>query len=125
MSFDLAIWKRSPTTKTAMVVQVYEAICNGQSHPATAAFDVAEFESALISEFGNYQNEPDMFDCIIHSVGSASDGSNCWLIISCAHSNSAEVSSRLLPLALQRDLMVYDPQRQAVWGNKRPPKSSP
>jgi hypothetical protein len=125
MSFDLAIWKRSPTTKTAMIVQVYEAICEDQPHPATGAFDVAEFESALISEFGNYKKEPDAFDCLIHSGGSACDGSNCWIIVCCAHPMAAEVESRLIPLALQRELMVYNPQRQSIFGNKRPPKSSP
>src|SRR5688572_16219642 len=122
MSFDLAIWKRSATTKTAMLAEVYGAICNGQTaHPAMGTFDLPELERALKAEFGNYSKEPDMFDCPIHCERGASD-SGTWLIVQCQHSESEEVKSRVIPIALERGLLVYDPQRQAVWGNQRPPK---
>ena len=122
MSFDLAIWKRSPTAKTAMLAEVYGVICDGQTiHPAIAPFDLSDLEAALRSEFGDYTKEPEMFDCPIHCDRGESE-SGTWLIVQCGHSDAAEVSSRVVPIALERGLMVYDPQRQAVWGNKRPPK---
>jgi len=123
MSFDLAIWKRSATTKTAMLAEVYAAICDGQTaHPAITTFDLAELEAALKAEFGDYTKEPDMFGCPIQCERGASD-SGSWLIAHCEHSAAGDVSSRVIPIALDRGLLVYDPQRQTVWGNKRPPKN--
>ena len=122
MSFDLAIWKRSATTKTAMLAEVYEAICNGRTdHPAMREFDLPALERALQAEFGDYTKDPEMLDCPINCYRGVSD-SGCWLTVHCSHSVAADVLSRVIPIALSQGLLVFDPQRQAVYGNKRPQK---
>ena len=120
MSFDLAIWKRSETTKTAMLLDVYREICEGRaSHPAIATFNLALLETALKAEFGDYDREPDMFDCPINCDRGVSD-SGCWLVVHCSHPTAQNVLSRIVPISTSQGLLVFDPQRQAVYGNKRP-----
>lgn len=123
MSFDLAIWKRSATTRTAMLAEAYNAICAGGDHPAMAPFELHPLERALEAEFGDYKNT---LDSIIVCETGTTPAAN-WLIIQCAHSNSELVAEKVVPIALKLGLLVYDPQRQAVWGNKRPekPKKKP
>lgn len=118
MSFDLAIWKRSENTKTAMLAEAYTAICKGDDHPAIAPFDLNVLEKALKTEFGDYTNTVE--GPIVCETGSSIRAN--WLIVQCAHSLAVSVLAKVIPIALAQGLLVYDPQRQAVWGNRRPPK---
>ncbi len=120
MSFDFAIWRRSPTTKTAMLAEVYESIRQGRDHPAMATFDLPAFEEALRDEFGAAAFETD--GLLLFASGSSPNAN--WAIVECAHSVANEVAMRLIPVALAHELLVYDPQGKGVWGNKRPPKVS-
>ena len=118
MSYDFAIWKRSATTKTAMLEETYFAICAGHDHPAMAPFDLPALERAIKAEFGDYTAS---VEGPIVCEASGTSAAN-WLIVSCAHSVSEVIFSRLAPIALEQGLLVYDPQRGGVWGNKRPTK---
>jgi hypothetical protein len=114
----LAIWKRSETTKTAMLAEVYDAICEGRDHPAMAPFDLAALERALKDEFGDYENH--VVGSVVCETGSTATAS--WLVVRCAASMAQSVVAKVVPVAIALDLLVYDPQRRCVWGNKRPPK---
>ena len=118
MSYDFAIWKRSETAKTAMLAEAYKCICNGGSHWAMAPFDLAALEGALKREFGAYTTAtPGEVLC---ESGTA-DGAS-WLVVQCSHSAAASVAPRVASIALSQGLLVYDPQRNVVFGNKRPDK---
>ncbi len=120
MSYDLAIWKRSETTKTAMVAEAYKCICDGHSHPAMAPFDLVALASALEHEFGDHTGASE--GEILSETGTV-DGASC-LVVHCAHSAAASISPRVAAIALSQGLLVYDPQRDVVFGNKRPPKKA-
>src|SRR5262249_16063125 len=111
MSFDLAIWKRSATTKTAMLAEAYNAICDGRDHQGRGPFDLSRVERALEGEFVDYKNS---LDSIILCETGTTPAAN-WLIVQCAHSKSELVAEKVVPIALKLDLLVYDPQREAVW----------
>ena len=115
MSYDYVIWKRAPGIKTAMLADVYQSICEGKDHPAMAPFDTAVVERDLISEFGDVNNDPD--GPFLYGVdrGSVSP----WLTINVGYSQVEAVTDKLARLAIQHGLMLYDPQRDVVWGNKR------
>ena len=53
MSYDFAIWRRSERTKTAMLADAYDAICDGSDHPAMAPFELGALERALREQFGD------------------------------------------------------------------------
>jgi hypothetical protein len=118
MSYDLAIWKRSETTKTAMLAEAFKCICDGGSHRAMAPFDLAALESALKREFGDYSTATE--GEILCESGTAQGVG--WLVVHCAHSAAASISQRVASIALSQGLLVYDPQRTVVFGNKRPSK---
>lgn len=120
MSYDFAIWKRSAETKTAMLAEAYASICDGDCHSAMAHFELQSLEQAVKAEFGDYTVEVD--GPIICASGSTQTAS--WMIVHCSHSAATDISSRLVPIALALGLLVYDPQRSCVWGNKRPSKPS-
>ena len=118
MSYRLAIWKRSETTKTAMLDEAYNAIRDGGDHPAMAPFDLAALERALTDEFGDYKNTAG--SAIACETGNTTAAA--WLIVQCARSAAESVTAKVTPIACGQGLLVYDPQREVVWGNKRPPK---
>jgi hypothetical protein len=115
--YRYAIWKRSATTKTAMLESCYEAITRGETHDAMDVFDAREIDDEIRKEFQVDLGGP------ARAVGMEllESSSVAWLLVSCHAVLAPEVSSYIVPLALQRELMVYDPQRGAVWGNRRPP----
>lgn len=119
MSYDLAIWKRSEMTKTAMLAEAYAAICEGNDHPALTRFKLGALETALKAEFGDYETDAD--GPFLAETGDTEVAN--WMILQCNHSQAAEVLEKVIPIALAQDLLVYDPQRGSVWGNKRPAKA--
>ncbi len=118
MNSTLAIWRRSETTKTAMLAEAYNAICEGSDHPAMAPFDLAALERALKDAFGDYENN--LVGSVVCETGSTAAAN--WLVVRCAASMAQSVAAKVVPIALGLDLLVYDPKRQCVWGNKRSPK---
>lgn len=103
MSYDLAIWKRSATTKTAMLAEAYKCICDGGSPSAMAPFDLAALESALKHEFGDYSTATE--GEILCESGTAQGVG--WLVVHCAHSAAASISQRVASIALSQGLLVY------------------
>ncbi len=115
MSFDFAVWKRSARTKTAMLADSYESICAASGHAAVDGFDTAGLQRALQDHYG--VTDPDDLPFAVETgeaVGSS------WLVVNAPFSGADEVRDVLVELALARGLMVYDPQREVVWGNRRP-----
>jgi hypothetical protein len=116
MSYDYAIWKRADTAKTAMLAEVYKAICDSTPHPAMAAVDMTAFVHDLDLKF--------------HSPNENADGpflyewtqndALAYVVLNCNFSAISEVEPVVVALALEHGLLVYDPQRELVWGNKRP-----
>jgi hypothetical protein len=117
MSHDFAIWKRSDATKTAMLLEVYDAICEGRDHPAMAKFAVERVEAALQKAFGSAKDKDKLITWNSWSTEQAN-----WIFVHCGHDAASEVAQRLGSLAMRFSyLLVYDPQRIAVWANRRPP----
>ena len=125
MSFDLAIWKRSPRTKTAMIYECYDAIIENKDHTAMDFFDENALLDDLAIEFGERHQEyfgKDIDDCpFLFSTGRGEFGN--WVFLNLNWSTHQDTKSKLVSIALKHGLMVYDPQRKGVWGNKRPPKT--
>lgn len=119
MSYDFAIWKRSADTKTAMLLESYEALSHGDSHPAMQGFNGKKLEKALKKEFDYEKTKP---ECMIALAPGSRDKVN-WMMIHCNFPDAGEVTERVLPIVLDMELMLYDPQRECVWGNKRPRKT--
>jgi hypothetical protein len=115
MSYDYIAWKRSPKTKTAMLADVYQATGRGEDHPAMAPFDTATVERDLKEIFGDVNRNPD--GPFLYGINHG--GTSPWLSFSVNHSQVEAVTDKIVALALRHGLMVYDPQRGAVWGNRR------
>ena len=115
MSYDYIIWKRSPNAKTAMLADVYQATGEGKDHPAMAPFDTAAVELDLKAVFGDVNSDPD--GPFLYSIDHG--GTSPWLSLNVNRSQVEAVTDKIIALALRHGLMVYDPQRGAVWGNKR------
>lgn len=119
MSYDLAIWQRSESTKTAMLAEAYAAICEGGDHPAMAPFDRPAVEKSLRVEFRHSKFDPRAGIVIESGRGKSAD----WIIVQFGHSMAEDIVPVVVTVALSRGLLVYDPQRECVRGNKRPKKS--
>ena len=134
MSYDLAIWKRSPTTKTAMLQECYEAILEDTDHIAMDFFDQTELIKDFEKEYGTWQgeyfgnvsedenaNDNAIDDCpFLFHTGQGKFGN--WFLFHLKWSAHQTTTQTIINIALKHSLMVYDPQRACVWGNKRPPK---
>jgi hypothetical protein len=130
MSFDLSIWRRSPTTKTAMLHDVHETVgLNGADHPAAGSFDPQEFIASAVASNGRPAG-PDgdlSWIDVINSDGESAPVSLWgWRGLSSAIVRVAgpypwlqATREALLPLILERHLMLYDPQAGAVFNNRR------
>lgn len=118
MSYDFGIWRRAVTTKTAMVVEVWQAITEEHGHPAMGDFDAASVLAEIAQRFPSAQSDPD--NALLGSAGR--DGDAAWIVIHAPHSAAQEYTNLLMEIALAHGLMLWDPQRGAVWGNRRPPK---
>jgi hypothetical protein len=115
MSYDFGIWKRSASTKTAMLAEAFTAISEGDAHPAIAPFDLKELEQALEAAFGEYKKDPESMIC----CDARSSEAGSWMIVQCSFPDAKTVEAKLVPIALELGLLLYDPQRGIVWGNKR------
>jgi hypothetical protein len=124
MSFDLVIWKRSATTKTAMLSACYAAIIEDRDHQAMEGFDENALLSSFETVFGERHSDyfgADIDECpFLYSVGRGAFGN--WMICHLNWSTYVETTQKIVQIALQNDLLVYDPQHETVWGNKRPVK---
>ena len=121
MSYDLAIWKRSPTTKTAMLDACYQAIIDGTDHEAMARFDDEPLMAGLEKAFGTRHTQWFGDDAdkapFLYETGSGEHGN--WMLLTCTYSAIQQVFPVVADLAVGQGLMVDDPQRGAVWGNRR------
>lgn len=124
MSFDLVIWKRSARTKTAMLQECYDAIIEGKDHLAMDFFDEDVLFSDLEIEYGKKQKEyfgDDVDHCpFLFSTGRGQFGN--WVFLNLRWSTHQDATNTIVSIALKHGLMVYDPQQEAVWGNKKPAK---
>lgn len=83
-------------------------------------FDVQGLEDALSDAFGDDDKNA---ECLIACAwGSTKDAD--WLLIQCNFSKAEEVLEKIVPIALDLELLIYDPQREVVWGNRRPQKQA-
>lgn len=89
-----------------MLTEAYEAICAASGHAAVDTFDTAGLERDLQARYGVV--DPDDLPFALET-GEA-DGSS-WLVVNCPGSGAEEIRDVLVPLALDRGLMAYDPQR--------------
>jgi hypothetical protein len=130
VSYDLAIWRRAPSAKTAKIVEVYDALAvDEHDHAAAGMFDVQEFVAAAGERFGQLPESGEGMTW----VGIADDagevaGVSLWpwtgrtsavVYISGPHSWRKPMISSFLPLVEARNLMLYDPQVQTVYNNRR------
>jgi hypothetical protein len=119
MSYDLAFWKRSTLTKTAMLVETYESICAGKDHISMTFFDAQSVLHDLEEKFGNLDNFEDENPVpFTMDIGAGEKGN--WIVLNCVHSRAQEIENKCIAIAVKNDIMLYDPQRVAVWNNKRP-----
>ena len=124
MSYDLVLWKRSIRTKTAMLKECFENIMEGKDHTAMEFFDEESFYAGMESEFG--QRYPQFFgkevdDCpFLYDTGKGEYGN--WMVFNRVWTDYLETTNKIVDIAVKNGIMVYDPQRECVYGNKRPKK---
>jgi hypothetical protein len=116
MSYDYIIWKRADTAKTAMLAEVYEAICESRPHPAMAAVDMTAFVDDLDLKFHKPNENVD--GAFVYEF--VQNHALAYVVLNCNFSATTEVEPVVVDLALEHGLLVYDPQRELVWGNRRP-----
>lgn len=119
MSFDLVFWKRGPKTKTAMLRETYAALCEGNTHISMEHFPIEQLMNDIKDKLGDWNDENSKYALEVSDVR-GEDGEAVF--VHCAFSSAEEVTKICIDLALKYDIMLYDPQRVAVWNNKRPPK---
>ena len=120
MSYDFGIWKRAATSKTAMVLDAWHAITQEHGHPAMGDFDAEAVLAEIAARFPDEATDPD--NALIASSGR--DAETAWIVIHAPQSAVEHYTGILMEVALSHGLMLWDPQRGAVWGNRRPPKLS-
>ncbi|WP_028049607.1 hypothetical protein [Cellulomonas sp. URHD0024] len=130
MSFDLAIWRRAPTAKTAMIVEVYDVLGDGEhEHPAVGMFDAQEFVTAAGEMFGRLP-ESGEDPTQIYVADDAGEVASVSLWAWTGRTSAAvhvsgpfpwrrSAIGTLLPLVEARNLMLYDPHFQTVYNNRR------
>jgi hypothetical protein len=116
--YHFAIWKRSPTAKTAMLAECYERIQASTTHEAMTAFDPDGVEASIREHFRLEQGG--IYSAVRMGVHRSEQA--CWMLVTTTPGAMAEVRDHIVRAALADELMVYDPQLGAVWGNRRPPK---
>ena len=116
MSYDYIIWKRADTTKTAMLAEVYKAICESKPHPAMAAVDMTAFVENIDKSF-NKPNEDDDGPFLYEWT---QNDEMAYVVLNCSRSTVRQVEPIVVALALEHGFLIYDPQQELVWGNKRP-----
>lgn len=100
-----------------MLAEVYAAICEDRDHPAMATFDLKRVERDLEKEFSGDQAV---------AWNSDSSANATWIFLHCGFSAANEVAQRIAAIVVKHDyLLLYDPQRICVWGNRRPPLRKP
>lgn len=110
-----------------MLGAVYSSIGDDRSHPAMARFDVAAFIAELATKYpvidandpsdaalSDPRGEPPLYD-----VGDFTGEAANWVTFDIAYSQVAAASSNIVDVALRHGLLVYDPERGVVWGDKR------
>lgn len=128
MSFDLAVWRRAPSAKTAMIVEVYDRL-GERDHPAAGMFDTHEFIAAAGERYGLL---PDSSEGVTWIGISDDAGERAGVSMSAWTGRTSAVVHvsgpfpwlkptimSLRPLVCARNLMLYDPQDQAVYNNRR------
>jgi hypothetical protein len=99
-----------------MLEACYGAIQRNESHEAMAPFAVHELNEHIRAEF---ELDSETSASVAETEVWSSEGAS-WLLVTCNPVLKQEVSASILPLALERRLMLYDPQVGGVWGNRRP-----
>ncbi len=119
MSYDLAFWKRSKLTKTAMLVETYQAICDNKDHISMTFFDSEQVLNDLKDAFGDLDNfEGENPIPFIVDTGGGENGN--WIILNCVYSQVQEVTDKCVEIAVKNGIMLFDPQIVCVWNNRRP-----
>lgn len=124
MSYDLVVWKRSKRSKTAMLKECFENIMEEKDHNAMDFFDEESFYIDMETEFGKKETQyfgKEIDDCpFLFETGKGEFGN--WIIFNLVWSNYQETTNKIVAIAVKNGIMVYDPQRECVYGNERPKK---
>jgi len=124
MSYDIVLWKRSTRTKTAILKECYEAIMDEKDHTAMEFFDEAPFFADMEAEYGIRQPQyfgTEIDDCpFLYETGKGEFGN--WIVLNISWSDYQKTIDVVVEIAVKHGIMVYDPQRESVYGNKRPKK---
>jgi hypothetical protein len=116
VSYDYFIWKRSDTTKTAMLEGVSDAISDALPHPAMAVVDMTAFVQEIDLHFHKPNEDPE--SPFLYEWNQNDE--LAYVVILCNYSTIKQVEPVVVDLAVKHGFLIYDPQREAVWGNKRP-----
>ncbi|ADV48741.1 aldehyde dehydrogenase [Cellulophaga algicola DSM 14237] len=124
MSYDLVLWKRSSRTKTAMLKECFESIMEEKDHTAMEFFDEKTFFTDMETEFGTQQAQyfgEEIDNCpFLYETGKGDYGN--WILFNLVWSDYQDTTSNIVAIAVKNGIMVYDPQRESVYGNRRPKK---
>ena len=122
MSYDLVLWKRSTRTKTAMLKECFDRIMDGNDHIGMDFFNSKSFYSDMESEFGKRESQyfgADVYNCpFLYDTGEGEYGN--WIVFNLSWKDHQETSNKIIEFAVKNEIMVYDPQIEGVYGNKKP-----
>ena len=107
-----------------MLLECYAAIVEDNDHTAMDFFDEVLVFNRLEAEYG--RRKPQYFgdeadDCpFLYSTGRGEFGN--WIYFNLNWSTHRETTEKILLIAIENGLMLYDPQSKLVWGNRKPHK---
>lgn len=105
-----------------MLSECYAAMLEGRDHTAMDFFDQDLVFNDLEAEYG--QRQPQYFgdeNCpFMYAIGHGEFGN--WMLLFLNWSTHQDVQTKIETIVLEHGLMVYDPQNQLVWNNRRPSK---
>ncbi len=120
MSFDLTIWKQGDLAGKTDAEAVIAAIRNDTAHPAMQRFDAKAFVDDVRAEFDAKENfsaddedeEDDDDDGLpfVLDVADFTGSAANWISVSMGFNKAAAVLPRLVKVAAEHGLVVFDDQ---------------
>lgn len=111
MSYSLTVWKWRTGTRRPRVADVLVEISKDDAHPALMRFDRVAFETALVTAFGDLNDDDAPLQCdMADYCGVAAN----WAGVTVSWSRIEDVFPRLVEICQSQGLTMYDCESQEV-----------
>ena len=108
MAFDLIVWKWAADGEGVDLGEILDTIGGDDPHPSLTRFDIGAFRTAIRSEFGDVNEDPD--GPFLYEVSDFQGVPANWVSISVSWSQVERVLPVIARIADGLGLAVFDPQ---------------